>query len=204
MAEERGESRSILSRIRDKPEERDLQNGDALNALMEAMNDPRVQESSFRSARVALPADVVRQIPFRIEAEGAEFSMQRLQPRGVSKWPVAFQDDRFNHERKAYERAVDAALEQQIEGKMSFEVIQGVRDAVEGLSRALDTAPSPERKQHIARPGSGSARLQKMAELLGSKRGRARGRRDRHLFRHDGQRPANLHARQQAPASPPP
>ena len=160
--------KTILARIRERPQERDLQNGDALNALLEQLNDPKIQESSFRSARVPLPADVVRRIPFRVDAEGAEFSMHRLIPRGTGKWPVALQDDRFAHDRRAYERAVDAALEQQIAGKMSMEVIRGVKDAVENLSRSLDAAVTPGKDQLYRESKDRIKELRAMAKLLES------------------------------------
>lgn len=160
--------KTILARIRERPQERDLQNGDALNMLLEALNDPKIHESSYRSARVALPADVVRRIPFRVDTEAAEFSMQRLLPRGTGKWPVALQDDRFARERRAYERAVDAALEQQIAGKMSMDVIKGVKEAVEGLSRSLDAAVTPGKDQLYRESKDRIKELRAMAKLLES------------------------------------
>jgi hypothetical protein len=163
-----GNFKAILNRIHEAPQERDLQNGDALNALLEQLNDPKIHESSFRSARVPLPADVVRRIPFRVDAEGAEFSMHRLIPRGTGKWPVALQDDRFAHDRRAYERAVDAALEQQIAGKMSMEVIKGVKDAIENLSRSLDAAVAPGKDQLYRESKDRIKELRSMAKLLES------------------------------------
>lgn len=159
--------KAIVERIRNAPQERDLQNGDALNALLEGLNDPRIHESSFRSSKVPLGADAVRFIPFRIDAEGAEFSMVRMIPRGTGKWPVALQDDRFARARRAYERAVDAALEQQSSGKMSLEVIRGVRQAIEGLSRALDVEVLPDKELYL-RSRTRIRELQTMSKLLDS------------------------------------
>ena len=162
--------KAILDRHKNAPQERDLQNGDALNAKLNELLDPKIQDSSYRSSRVKLSAEVVRQIPFRINAEGAEFSMHRLQPRGTGKWPVALQDDRFAHERRAYERAVDAALEQQIGGKMSMDVIKGVKEAIEGLSRALDAAVTPGKDQLYRESKERIKELRRMADLLGSQK----------------------------------
>ena len=49
----------------------------------------------------------------------------------------------------AYERAVDNALEQQLEGKISREAIQAVEAAVYRLSVALDQAIAPNRDPAI-------------------------------------------------------
>ena len=163
---------AILERIRDKPQEHDLQNGDALNALLDQLNDPKIHESSYRSraAKVPLPADAVRKIPFRLNEEQKEFSMQRLLPRGKGKWPVAIQDDQFAHEIRAYEHAVDEALEQQIQGKMSFEAIRGVDSAVEGLRRKVEVVlgPGEDQLRHEAR--NRVRELRKAAEMLQSTR----------------------------------
>lgn len=163
---------AILARIRDKPEERDLQNGDALNALLDQLNDPKIHESSYRSraAKVPLPADAVRRIPFRLNEEAAEFSMQRLLPRGRGKWPVALQDDQFLPERQGYERAVDEALEQQITGKMSFEAIRGVDAAVEALQRKVEIVLGPGEDQLRREARNRVRELRRSAELLRSHR----------------------------------
>jgi hypothetical protein len=169
MREHNEEKRkSILDRIKNAPQEHDLHSGDALNALVDALNDPKISESSFRSAKVSLPADVVRRVPFRVDAEGVEFSMQRLIPRGTGKWPVALQDDRFAPARRAYERAVDAALEQQVGGKMSLEVIRGVVEAIDGLDRALAAAELPGKAQLYREAKDRIKDLRSMARLLES------------------------------------
>jgi hypothetical protein len=161
--------KAIRERIKNAPEERDLMNGGALNTLLDALNDPKIYESSYRSARVALSSDLVRHVPFRINAEGAEFSMVRMIPRGTGKWPIALQDERFAFVRRNYERAVDAALEQQMSGKMSLEAIQNVREAIEGISRALDAvAPNLPDKELYNRARTRIRELQAMAKLLDS------------------------------------
>jgi hypothetical protein len=169
MREHNEEKRkAIVDRIKNSPQERDLQNGDALNALIDALNDPKIAESSYRSAKVTLPADVVRRVPFRLDAEGVEFSMQRLIPRGTGKWPVVFQDAQFDNARRAYERAVDAALEQQIGGKMALEVIEGVKQAVEGLDRALAASNVSTRGRGYIDAKDRIKELRSMAGLLES------------------------------------
>jgi hypothetical protein len=161
--------KAIIERIKQRPQEHDLMSGDALNGLLEDLNDPKIHESSYRSARVALPADLVRHVPFRLDSEGAEFSLLRLIPRGTGKWPVALQDERFAPARRAYERAVDAALEQQLSGKMSLEAIRNVKEAIEGISRALDAeSPSLPDKELYNRARTRIRELQAMAKLLDS------------------------------------
>ena len=165
---EEQERKAIRNRIKNEPEERDVQTGSALNDALNDLLSPRIEDSSFRLARVTLSADVVRVIPFRINAEGAEFSMRRLQPRGVGKWPAALRGERFDRERKAYERAVDNALEELIVGKVSKDAIKAVKDAVEDLSRRLDVEEPPAKDQFYRDAKDLVRELRRMADILGS------------------------------------
>src|SRR5579864_8781667 len=92
----------IQERIENNPELYDIRRGDALNAKMIKL----LQSGSLvRFARTTLPTNTVRRIPFAFAEQNATFSMQRLSPKGRGKWPVAFQDEQFARERRAYERA---------------------------------------------------------------------------------------------------
>jgi hypothetical protein len=129
------------ARILENPEARDIETGAALNAVLKQLEDSRVDESTLRSAelQVPLPADLIRQIPFAINETGEKFSMERLSVKGKHKWPPALQDNQFELGKKAYERALDKALEQAIDGKMQISAIEAVNTAVDELFHRLDT-----------------------------------------------------------------
>ncbi len=158
----------VRRRILDTPHERDVQNGDTLNALMDELKDPRHDESSFRFNAVPLPVDIVRKIPFKIDAQGQRFSMERISTRGNGKWPVALQDPRFAVERRGYERALDNALEQQIEGKMSLDAIAKVEVAAEDLSRKLERVVPPSGERLFIESRDRIKELKETAGLLKS------------------------------------
>jgi len=96
--------RKLDERIHDHPEDRDVMNGDALNAKLQHLLAPSVSDSASQYARVPLDAEVIRRIPFKLDEKGARFSMIRLSLKGPQKWPIAFQDDRFAIYHRAYER----------------------------------------------------------------------------------------------------
>jgi hypothetical protein len=134
-------------RMLNSPEELDLMKGDALNLTLEKLLDPRLSDSSFRSAKVPLPVDLIRRIPFKLGEKGERFSMERLQPQRREKWPVAMQDPQFDLYRKAYDRAIDKALEQAIEGKAEMAAIDEVDKAVNELEdRVRTVVPSNEQR----------------------------------------------------------
>ena len=161
----------IRQRIRNSPEEKDVLKGDSLNAEMEKLLDPAISPSNFRLAKVQLSdevplsGDIVRRIPFFFGKEGATFSMQRLTAKG--KWPVGLRDERLAVARRGYERAVDAALDQQLEGgKLSRDAILKVEAAVAELRDALDRVVLPSKDKVYVEARQHLDRLAAMSELF--------------------------------------
>jgi hypothetical protein len=130
-------------RILNAPEEFDIRVGDALNASIGRLTSGAVHPSIFRDTPVPLAADVVRRLPFTLSEEGATLSLPRMLHRGIGAWPVAFQGDQFAAERDAYDRAISDAIDQQIEGKVTLEVIDRAEEAVGALRRRLDRVVDP-------------------------------------------------------------
>jgi hypothetical protein len=137
----------ILDRVRNRPEYRDIQNGDSLNDALKQLLNPAISPSSYRSRPVPLSTDVVRRIPFKHDKENLVFSMHRITAQGKDKWPPALQDPAFASERRAYERALDAVLEEQIEGQMNIATIRRLDGAVDMLIDKLDQVLVPSREK---------------------------------------------------------
>ena len=91
-------------RIKTNPEVREVANGEALNRILEELQNPNLTDSVFRSERmqVPLPADLVRHILFSLAEKGQQFSMARLTLKGKGNWSVAFQDKQFDYVKRAY------------------------------------------------------------------------------------------------------
>ena len=136
--------RSFTSKIANacglNPQWREVANGEALNRILEELQNPKLTESSFRSERmqVPLPAGLVRHIPFSLAEKGQQFSMARLSLKGKSKWTVAFQDKQFDIVKRAYAAALDNALEEAIDGKMQKATIDVLVKKADDLLNRLD------------------------------------------------------------------
>ncbi len=136
-------AKDLMSKIRERiaqhPEARDVRVGSALNVILGQLDNPRIQESSSRSVAVPLSVDEVRRIPFKLGARGVRrFSIARLTAKGKGHWPEAFQDNRFDHDRRKLEKALDNVLEQQYSGSLQLGTIQTLVDAVDGLETRLE------------------------------------------------------------------
>jgi hypothetical protein len=146
-AQNKEANQKIADRITNHPEAHDVMTGDALTAIMGQLLGPEISESSFRSAEVLLPVDMIRRIPFRLGDRGENFSMNRFTIKGKGKWPVAFQDKRFERELKEFETAVDLALEEAVEGKAQMSKIARIQRAVDELARKLEKEIDPDTDQ---------------------------------------------------------
>ena len=126
----------IMDRIKNNPNEFDVTNGDALNALREQLFS---FGSAVRAVPVTLSTDTIRTIPFMYGPRDSKFSLRRLT---IRKWPVAFRagpkGDPFASERKKFENAIDTALDQMLDGKTSRETIKKVEETIDDLESRLD------------------------------------------------------------------
>ena len=125
-----------LSRILEAPNQADLRTGDALNFVLMQLIDPRISQSNYRNAVVPLAGDTIRKVPFHFAASAATFSMERLI--GKREWPISLRGVEFARERKTYEKAVDAAIELDVEGKMTVRAVRAVQEAIDSLSIQID------------------------------------------------------------------
>ncbi len=127
----------ILDRIKNHPEELDVMKGSALNALRDTLASDKISQSEMRLNSVPISAEMVRSIPFFYGPKDAVISFRRLSLRG--KWPIGLRGKELANERRAYERALDAAMEQQFDGKLSKEAISKLEATVHDLEDRLDT-----------------------------------------------------------------
>ena len=118
-----------LNRIRSAPDQSDLRSGDALNSVLVQLLDPRISPSNYRKAVVPLSGDTIKKIPFHYAQRAATFSIERLT--GKQDWPLRLRDPEFASFRRGYERAIDHAIEKDIEGKLSTEDVRTVSKAIE-------------------------------------------------------------------------
>jgi hypothetical protein len=65
-------------KLRDNPDQHDIDMGDALNVAVEEIEDPRIYSKSLEKAKVAIGGELIRDIPFRYASAGITVSIHRL------------------------------------------------------------------------------------------------------------------------------
>jgi hypothetical protein len=152
----RGERRKHLiamynlrkQRIANDPTELDLFNGDALNALLEQLSNPKISPSLLRKSGESIPGETIQRCAFRYPSFGLTISLGRLTVR--DGWPFALRGMPFAEERKAYHAAVEKALEQNLAGNLTPEAFRAVQAAVKALTAKYKaTIPASEKDDFV-------------------------------------------------------
>ena len=131
--------REILKNLQNNPSVRDIENGNALNAAVAQLTDPKISSSVFRLAKAPLEAHVIREIPFRNASEAVTIVLSQV--KSATKWPAALADERFSAEQKAFEEIVDQAVREDEDGDISPETLKRAHELVRGLSAKLVAMP---------------------------------------------------------------
>jgi hypothetical protein len=96
------------ARVLHAPNRHDIENGDALNALVRGLMDPCIDRSNPRMEPVCVPSGVIERVPWFMARIGLVVAPGR--PRADGRWPVALQGPAFKRGRCAYDRAVEEVL----------------------------------------------------------------------------------------------
>jgi len=138
---------SLYKRVRDTPQEGDIDNGDALNAILDQLNNPKIHSTALRLINDPIDAKAVREIPFENASEAVTLSLSQLT--GEDGWPPALQGPAFEAERKAYQDAVTRAVKEDEEGQLSPQTLQAVNVAAAQLRAKLEANKPADRVEYI-------------------------------------------------------
>lgn len=140
---------SQMDRILNNPSVRDIQQGDALNAILDQVSDPRIPASALRDINAPIDAASVRQIPFVNASEAISISLAGL--RDASKWPARLRDPRLASEQKDFEKLVVQARQEDEEGEIAPETLDQLRGVARRIKDKLTEMPlSNEREDRDA------------------------------------------------------
>jgi len=134
-------------RILESPDSRDIENGDALNAILSQLTDPRIHSTALRLIRSPVPGKAIRAIPFENASEAVTISLSQLT--GEGGWPLGLQGETFAPERKAYQDAIARAVKEDEDGNLAPGTLQGVTDATNKLRAKLEANKPAEKAQYV-------------------------------------------------------
>jgi hypothetical protein len=131
---------AIQQRIRNNPTRRDIYMGDALNAAVEEIQDPRVYARNLDRAKVKIGGELIRNIPFRYAPAGITVSIHRLTQ---DPPPPALLTSNFDEDRAAFK-----ALGKEIRKDLQ----DGEKPDPETVKKALQVINAAEAKADMILP----------------------------------------------------
>jgi hypothetical protein len=130
---------AIYARVRYAPNDTDIEDGDALNALARELTDPSLYRSLRPAEAVPLPVGAIERIPWFASRSGVVVAPGRLRASG--RWPVALRSPAFERGRRAYDRAVEEALQRAGRGRPSPAASDAVDRSIGDLRALLEVVP---------------------------------------------------------------
>lgn len=156
---------STYDRLRNTPNEYDIENGDALNVALDELLNPKIYGSTIRTIRTPLSHQVIRSIPFQHASEAITVCLDSLSAK--EGWPPALRTEEFKPYRDDLEKNIDNALAEDEKGDLMPETIQKVTDSVIRLNEKFEATVPPASKDYL--PGKNHIKaLMANAEMLHS------------------------------------
>lgn len=162
-AKRKDASDAIRKRISENPETGDIMRGDALNAILDQVTDPKLGSSSLRLAKTMVPAKTIKEIPFSFASQGVTFSLHQLS--SDNNWPLVLKGKVYEVERLAYMKAIENARAKNDSDNLSAEDVTAIRDAVRALRDKIDKNP-PQEKSSISEVNAYLRTLAGFAKML--------------------------------------
>src|SRR5271157_445261 len=140
IAKDKNAYYALMKRMQENPTARDIENGDALNAALDQLSDPRIHTSALRAADAPISAKSIREIPFTNASEAVSFSLSQL--KASSQWPAVLLEPRFASERAEFETLVDEIRKENTEnGQISPGTLSKLHGVTSRLKDKLAAMP---------------------------------------------------------------
>ncbi len=126
-------------KIRDNPDRIDIEKGDALNAAVDDLNNPKIGPSAIRAAKAPIPASLIASVPFVYASERVTFMLDDL--RKSVKWPEVFEDKRFADDEKAFDKIRERVRNEADEGEVNPRTLRDANKFLDNLRARLEAQP---------------------------------------------------------------
>jgi hypothetical protein len=148
--------------LQDHPTAHDVESGDALNAALDQLNDPRISSSSLKIATAPVDAAVIKDIPFHSASEAVTIVLNQVKT--ARQWPSSLNGDRFIDDKKTFEEIAEKAPKEDEVGDISPDTLKKAHDLVNSLkaklaAEPLATVPENQEANRFVKTLSGLVRM---------------------------------------------
>jgi hypothetical protein len=136
----------IMKNLQDHPTAHDVEDGDALNAALDQLSDPRISSSSLKIATAPIDAKIIKEIPFRNASEAVTIVLSQV--KAARKWPNALEGDRFAPDKRMFEEITEKARKEDDEGDITADTMNKAHALVSSLRAKLEAMPLADRREN--------------------------------------------------------
>lgn len=144
IARDKDAYNAVMKRIQENPTAGDITDGDALNAALDQLSDPKIHSSALRMASEPIDAALVRDIPFKNNSEAVTIMMSEL--KAATTWPAVLSNDRFAEDKATFEDIADRARKEDEVGDISSQTLSRAHALVSSLRAKIEASPFPEKR----------------------------------------------------------
>ncbi len=128
-------------RLRENPENREVENGDALNAAVSDLMNPNLGSAAMRAGTAPVPASVIAEIPFLYASERITVMLDGI--RESIKWPYVFEGERYAATQNQFDELRKRLREESEEGEVSAKALGDAKRFVDDLRARIEATPLP-------------------------------------------------------------
>lgn len=126
-------------RLRENPGKFEVENGDALNAALDDLTNPKLGSAALRAATTPVPASLIAEVPFQNAAERITLMLDDL--RGAVKWPEVFEGPRFARDKETFDELVAQMRKEAADGEISPRTLRSAQNFLDQLRSKITTYP---------------------------------------------------------------
>ncbi|WP_168221486.1 S46 family peptidase [Aquisphaera giovannonii] len=155
----------IDERLLYHPEPRDIESGDAPNALIRYLSGPDVSPSALRALGLPMPRSTCDRLPFVLN-RGGNLIIAPCRLRVGPRWPDLLRDPSFDRQRRSVELLVDDCLARATRGASLAAPSSALDRALAALRDRIDRRLAPEASPERAQARAFLDRLAASARML--------------------------------------
>jgi hypothetical protein len=128
--------------LRDNPDRVDIENGNALNAAVDDLNNPKIGDSALRASRTPVSASLIAEVPFVYASERVTFMLDHI--REAVKWPEVFENKQFVEDEKTFDALRAKIRKEADEGEVKPKTLRDANNFLDALRAKVDANPLPD------------------------------------------------------------
>jgi hypothetical protein len=126
-------------RLRESPGKFEIENGDALNAALDDLTNPKLGSSALRAARTPVQASLIAEVPFQNNAERVTLMLDDL--REAVKWPEVFEGERFASDKATFDELRAQLRKEAGDGEITPKSLREAQTFVDQLRAKVTAQP---------------------------------------------------------------